>query len=366
MSKLSSRSLKHRRGACGRVAFRACLLLAAVAAPLAAAGGAASDTDSQPGDAAVLLRRFEPVLYFHRLEDWAPEAADGFVGRARVEKQIGSGLWALAPPPLPTSASGCSFAPCYRFNLPCALRSGDGCYQQTVPTISDWAQPLVYGRLLPVPAGTPPSPGTTIAPRYLLRYWLFYEFDDWRSPHERLWQTHEGDWESITIGLSETLQPLFAAYSEHCSGTIRPWSSVSTRAGSHPVAYVALGSHALYFSNATVATDLLTCLRKYLTQPRFQAAARIVRLAADRLVDRMGTARIAGPAGMAGVAPLQLIELTDPLPAWARFPGRWSEGQLLWLGRRPSRLTSVYQTGGPATPNWNGTSLPSYWHSLSS
>ena len=339
------------------------VLAALTAAAAVAAGPSAA---SPPFAAAVLLQRFEPVLYFHPREDWAPEAADGFVGRARVEQQIGSGVWALAPPPLPSNSIGCSFTPCYRFNLPCPLRSGDACYEGTASTVSDWTRPVIYGRLLPVVAGAAPPPGITGSPRYLLRYWLFYEFDDWRSPHERLWQTHEGDWESITIGLSQTLQPLYAAYSEHCSGTIRAWTGVSTRGGTHPVAYVALGSHALYFSNATASTDFSACLRRYLTRPRFEAASRIVKLAADRLVDRMGTAHIAGPTGMAGVAPLGLVELTATLPDWARFPGRWSEGQLLWLGRVPHRLTSVFQAGGPATPNWNGTSVPSYWHSLSS
>jgi hypothetical protein len=89
-------------------------------------------------------------------------------------------------------------------------------------------------------------------------------------------------------------------------------------------------------------------------------AKSIVKLAEDRLVDRTGTAHQSGPAT------LQLVELTQPLPTWARFPGRWSEGQLLWFGRTPRRLTSLIETGGPATPNWNGTSIPSYWHNASS
>ncbi len=64
--------------------------------------------------------------------------------------------------------------------------------------------------------------------------------------------------------------------------------------------------------------------------------------------------------------PLELVKLTRPLPLWASFPGRWSEGQLLWLGQTPHRLTSIMESGGPATPNWNSTSIPSYWHSTSS
>jgi hypothetical protein len=205
-----------------------------------------------------------------------------------------------------------------------------------------------------------------VAPRYLVRYWLFYEFDDWRTPSKRLWQAHEGDWENITIGLSPTLAPLFAAYSEHCSGTIRAWTSVTKRAQSHPVAYVALGSHANYFASAPTSTKFTECLKKYLARPELARAKTIIDLAQERLVDRMGTAHPSGPRDVAGVTQLELDELTTPLPDWARFPGRWSEGQLLWLGTVPRSLTSISEGSGPATPNWSATSIPSFWHLASS
>jgi hypothetical protein len=327
----------------------------------ASSGGA-----EPPFDPGTLLREFEPVLLFHAQEDWSPERADGFVGRARVEKQTARGTWSAVSPPLPTNTNGCTLTPCYRFNLTCVLRAGDGCYQASVATISDWKHPVVYGRVLPVPSGSPAPPGLNSAPRYLVRYWLFYEFDDWRSPRRRLWQAHEGDWESVTIGLSATLKPQFAAYSEHCSGTIRPWANVSKRGDAHPLDYVALGSHANYFSSRTNSTKFSECLRKYLDRPQLARATSIVKLAEDRLVDRMGTAHPSGPEGLAGTTPLDLVELVKPLPSWASFPGRWSEGQLLWLGQRPRRATSIMETGGPATPNWNSTSIPSYWHGASS
>ena len=341
---------------------RAVALLALVLVCTAAPSSAADP----PLDSAALLRKFEPVLLFHPQEDWSPEHADAFVGRARVEKQVTRGNWVAAPPPLPTNTKGCAFTPCYRFNLPCPLRSGDACYEASSASITDWKHPVVYGRVLTVPAGNSAPAGLSVPPRYLVRYWLFYEFDDWRSARERLWQAHEGDWESITIGLSQAFQPLFAAYSEHCSGTIRAWSAVVKRGATHPVDYVALGSHANYFTSAANSTKFSECLRRYLDRPGLARAKSIVKLAEDKLVDRMGTAHPAGPAGLAGTTPLELVELVPPSPAWAAFPGRWSEGQLLWLGRTPRRLTSVMESGGPATPNWNATSIPSYWHTGSS
>jgi hypothetical protein len=339
--------------------------VAACALALALTGAAPSTRAQEPIDPARLLTRFEPVLLFHPQEDWAPERADGFVSRARVEKQVSRNTWSTVPKPLPTNTRGCAFTPCYRMNLPCSLQSGDECYEKASETITDWKHPVIYGRVLTVPAGTPPPPGFP-TPRYLVRYWLFYEFDDWRTARERLWQAHEGDWESITVGISGTLQPLFAAYSQHCTGTIRAWAPVEKRAGTHPVAYVGLGSHANYFTNAPTSTKFSQCLRKYLDRPELAHATAIVKATEERLVDRTGTAHASGAPGLPKTTQLELVHLTQPLPDWASFPGRWSEGQLLWLGHRPHRFARIMETGGPATPNWNGTSFPSYWHTTSS
>src|SRR3954447_13161875 len=150
---------------------------------------------------AELLARYEPVLLFHPQEDWAPERAADFVARVRVEKQMTRNGWSSVPKPLPSSTRGCAFAPCYRLNLPCSLQAGDACYEKASTTITDWQRPVVYGRVLTVPSGTPAPPGFATGPRYLVRYWLFYEFDDWRTARERVWQAHEGDWESITVGI---------------------------------------------------------------------------------------------------------------------------------------------------------------------
>jgi hypothetical protein len=319
-----------------------------------------------PLDTGALLRTYEPVLFFHPQEDWAPEPADLFVGRARAERQVAPGKWSPVSPPLPTSSTGCTLSPCFRFNLPCPLRGGDSCYEATRSDAAAWQHPIIYGRVVSVPTGTAPPPGFQVAPRYLVRYWLFYEFDDWRTNDRRLWQAHEGDWENITIALSSTLDPLFAAYSEHCSGTIRAWSNVTKRGGSHPIAYVARGSHANYFTSAPTSTKFSECLTKYLDRPGLTKATAIIKLAQEQLVDRMGTAHRSGPSDIPGVTPLQLQELGPDLPAWARFPGRWSEGQLLWLGTVPRSLTSISEGAGPATPNWSATSIPSFWHLASS
>jgi hypothetical protein len=339
----------------------AAVCTACALAALALPGVVARSADPDPE---ALLRQYQPVLYFHPEEDWAPEPVESFLSRARIERQVASGSWTGVAGPPPTSTRGCAFTPCYRFNLPCALKGGDACYERSAAVIP--RDPVIYGRVLDVPAGTPPPAGFAEPTRYLVRYWVFYEFDDWRSPHERLWQAHEGDWETISIAISATGTPQFAAYSQHCSGTVRPWSGVTKRGGTHPVSYVALGSHANYFTKTTSSTKFSECLRKYLSRPELSTATRLIQIAQDRIVDRTGTARPLGPDDVSGVEPLELVALEPPLPAWARFPGRWSEGQLLWVGRVPRSFTSRREGLGPATPNWNATTVSSLWHVQSS
>lgn len=338
---------------------------------VAAMGAVAVDSASgrtqtlTPADRHQLLQRFLPVLYFHPDEAWAPVEVERFLRLARTERQTARGVWTRTLTPLPTSTVGCTFTPCYRFNLPCALKAGAACYEKAAATLSDWRHPVSYGRVVDVPARTPMPAGISGTARYLVRYWLFYSFDDWRSRGDRLWQAHEGDWESVTVALDSRTNPIFAAYSQHCSGTVRAWSRVTTRAQTHPIDYVALGSHANYFTKTSSPTQFLRCVYKNVEGADRSKARRLVSVVQGGITDRTGTAHALGPiAGQQ--TPLQLVDLDAPLPAWARFPGRWSEGELLWVGRTPTRFTRVSSGLGPATPRWNTTSVPALWHTDSS
>jgi hypothetical protein len=302
-------------------------------------------------------------LYFHPDETWSPVQVDGFLGLARIERQTRPGTWTRISSGIPTSSAGCTLTPCYRFNLPCSLTAGARCYERTAPSLSNWKRGNLYGRVLDVPVGTPTPAGITGTPRYLVRYWLFYPFDDWRSRGNVLWQAHEADWESVSIALDRDLQPIFAAYSQHCSGTVRPWAKVH-RVGTHPVDYVALGSHANYFDKTSSPTQFLRCVYRNVAESDRSKARRIVNAVQSGITDRTGTAHKLG--GAEPQSTLQLVELAGTLPSWARFPGRWSEGELLWVGRSPTRYTRVRSGLGPATPKWNTTSIPTLWHTDSS
>ena len=80
----------------------------------------------------------------------------------------------------------------------------------------------------------------------ILQYWNHYLYNFF-------WNKHEGDWEMVEIILNNaTREPLYAAYSQHddtfyCNGgEINEWADVP-KEDTHPIVYVALGSHASYF-----------------------------------------------------------------------------------------------------------------------
>jgi hypothetical protein len=87
----------------------------------------------------------------------------------------------------------------------------------------------------------------------VLQYWAFYLYNDWANKHE-------ADWEVVMLYFPATARgfvtPRRAVYSSHLGGLWRPWESVRKlrlngdapdAEGTHPVVYVARGSHAQYF-----------------------------------------------------------------------------------------------------------------------
>jgi hypothetical protein len=78
-----------------------------------------------------------------------------------------------------------------------------------------------------------------------LQYWLFSYY----NPQNVLgFGQHEGDWEFVQVGLDADGVPDVATYAQHGGGERCAWSQVQ-KAGSAPVVFVALASHASYFSS---------------------------------------------------------------------------------------------------------------------
>ena len=105
---------------------------------------------------------------------------------------------------------------------------------------------VAYGQDLPEASG--------YASLIAIEYWMFYLYNDWKS-------THEGDWELVIVYLRQPddaslpPHPIACAYSAHHGGFRQPWAHVwktddnkaPGASGTHPIVYVANGSHANYF-----------------------------------------------------------------------------------------------------------------------
>ena len=97
----------------------------------------------------------------------------------------------------------------------------------------------------------------------VLRYWLFYAFNDWRSNVFGA-NDHESDWEKIFIYLSESddgeVRPEWVAYAAHeetGDDLRRRWDDPELeKVGEHPVAYVCCGSHATRYFRGEYLTEL--------------------------------------------------------------------------------------------------------------
>ncbi len=120
----------------------------------------------------------------------------------------------------------------------------------------------IYGRLVRTPFRWE---GVLYRDAVVLQYWLPYYVNHLsilktdlrgRSWVWRAGNYHEGEVENIALVLipgPSGLEPLCAAYSKHYKGTAEPWENVRKHAPdgiptTHPVVYVANGSHASFFS----------------------------------------------------------------------------------------------------------------------
>ena len=116
-------------------------------------------------------------------------------------------------------------------------------YYQYVEILEKEPEPLYYGRVLR--EVDEQKNNWTI-----LQYHFFYAFNDWRLAANGI-NHHEGDWEMIAIYIKNDM-PYSVLFSQHGAGNIEKWETVIKAADdhgnatTHPVVYVALGSHANY------------------------------------------------------------------------------------------------------------------------
>lgn len=230
-----------------------------------------------PGDQA-LATAYAPVLALTRNERWSPIAYDAYAEEATLSGPILKPLpeGASAAEKLTMNCPRLASTPCFRLSIHCPrgeascnghdehpdrrevglYREGD-VYVRVVrrgaeEELEDQRNIEHLGSSDRWPAKVFRDEGPYAKQlSILLQYWYFYRYDEWETHvfAGKLVQRHEGDWEAVTIGLSDT-KPLFVAYSAHCAGTWVPWKNaeISVQLGgrTHPLVAVAEGSHANY------------------------------------------------------------------------------------------------------------------------
>ncbi len=85
-----------------------------------------------------------------------------------------------------------------------------------------------------------------------LQYWFYYPYNDWAGGYGGF-NDHEGDWEGFHVffklegGNRPIEPPAYVCYLGHHSRITKSWDHPDVeRVGTHPVIYVAAGSHASY------------------------------------------------------------------------------------------------------------------------
>jgi hypothetical protein len=287
------------------------LCLAVTALGSARAGSTASSA---------LLARYEPIFEQYSV-DRKPSAIEPFLAGADLER-LSAGRWRVvrSSPPASALANGSTQL---RLNTRgCSPATNvDSCYRRH-PT-----PPTVYGRVWVAPTASA-GIGT------VLQYWLFYALDDWRNSPTKptLWHMHEGDWEEVSVSLDAAGRPLEVAASQHDLGVRRPWSRVEIRDGTHPVVYVALGSHANYLSPGHLGKAGVP----HVIPSRFSG----VPLPEPDFTSTQATVKSAAIVNLSGA--------TQP---WLSFAGAWGDGSFILLGQQTKRgLAYVHLRVGASPP----------------
>jgi hypothetical protein len=299
---------------------------------LCLASAASAAVGAETVDTAALLTRYEPVVEQYRA-DWKPSPVEPYLAAADLER-LTFGLWRLVrhSPPASALAGGPSTLRLDTRGCSPAVDL-DSCYPRR-PT-----QATVYGRVWTSTSAT------------VLQYWFFYPLDDWHNSLTKplLWHMHEGDWEEVSVELGPAELPIAVAASQHDEGVQRSWARVKVADGTHPMVYIALGSHANYFSPGYkgVAGVPHRIPRRFSGLPLLEP-------------DFTSTQRSLGPPGTAA-GTLAVVDIADGKAPWLSFAGAWGDGEYVLLGAQTDN--GVVYTHLPVGSSPSGPAFHDIWRS---
>jgi hypothetical protein len=172
-----------------------------------------------------LTSTYAPVLHFTGGEMFYPTSVDYIIGSSALRQRNSDGTSTLITSnPMADNLGSYPGSDFFLSNKLDTLDAIAADYSSKADTIGYYA----YVHIVNTASGK------------VIQYWLFYAFNN--GP----FNDHQGDIEVVQVFLDTSESPQTALYSQHGSGENAVWGDVE-KMDTHPVVYVAQGSHANYF-----------------------------------------------------------------------------------------------------------------------
>jgi hypothetical protein len=303
---------------------------------------AVSITDRQASlRSSYLAEKFEPRLWLTTKERWDPTLTAWYV-RHNVRPVV-------APPFCDAHGPGRPPDGCYEISPSCDVADPGPC------AVSGADEPGLYYRYVDQGNANPKdrSPSAAGGSWTLIQYWVFYNYDSLHTWAITQW--HQSDWEQVSVLVHRdglVVRPVEVAFSEHCYGVRLPAQRVRWTGGSHPVVFVALGSHANYPRPVSVPVRQLRCGLG--VTPRYLGVAGLFYSPAlDGTRLEIPVAYLAGlrdqADGRRPTPPLRLVRL-DTAGDVISFDGNWGLDNNL----SPFGIVRLRSSAGPPAPQTQG------------
>jgi len=173
----------------------------------------------------VLASSYAPVLHFTQDEKFYPTSVDHIISSSVLKQRNSNGSsFIVDSSPTPNNLGTYTSSNLFLDNKLGTFDAIAGDYASKFQDLGFYAYVHVVS-----------SDSSTI-----IQYWLFYSYNN--GPLN----DHQGDIEVIQVFLDGSGSPQKVLLSQHFSGENAAWSDVEKQ-GTHPVVYVAQGSHANYF-----------------------------------------------------------------------------------------------------------------------
>lgn len=206
--------------------FMALLMCMTMVIGFAAQAQDADNDGIQDSNEQALAAKFAPILYFHPDEKMHPVSPTYFLENS-VLKSAHNATGTNNNPTVADISVLTNPDDAYYLDNQLGSISDDGIVDDFVANKAS-LQPTVHSRVVSNPSGG-----------YFVQYWFFYPFN--YGPMN----THEGDWEMITVIVDSGENPTSVGYSQHMDGAKATWDLVD-KTSTNPHVYVALGAHANY------------------------------------------------------------------------------------------------------------------------